>query len=602
MTTSPNKGLNKMLLQRGWGKTTPSLLVLVILILYPLLALFGQIVFPHLYDVKMSFAVTLKPFLSIFQDANNLKAVSNSFVIGAAAAVLSMILGTVTAFAGAQLSKTGRRTLSALIWVVFFTPSYVIAEGWMMLMQDGGILTHLIHMPNGATAWFFTKYGLMGVMAFRYFPFVHLAMEQAIVNLGDDFSFAGRLAGGSRTIVFRKIILPLLTPALLAGGTIAFAEGFSDFGFAAAITPQIHIPLMAYQIYTALYQAPIDYSAAAGLSLLMIAVTATTLLLQMWWMNRRSYVTISSGNRPARHQGTPWAAVASFAILFIALVLPLGSTFIQSLWKSDMVTLSVSSWTLANYTHLFTSVSGTTVGTSAGAMSRSLIYATVAATLTMGIGLFVSYQMIFKKSPVTKLLNVFLMGTIAIPGIVLGASYIFAWNARWLIPLHLVLYGSSTCLAMAYVAGHLPYTIRLQMGSLTQVSGSLVTAAKLLGASEWRVVRRIIFPLVSATTVSTFFLTFTDTVFELPASSLLYPAGAPPFPVVVQQTFMMFAFNKGAALAIIGMAFLFAFYLIGQSIAWRLEPKDPLLAPAAAKETEPQILERPAPVGFHSAG
>lgn len=74
--------------------------------------------------------------------------------------------------------------------------------------------------------------------------------------------------------------------------------------------------------------------------------------------------------------------------------------------------------------------------------------------------------------------------------------------------------------------------------------------------------------------VATFFLTFTDTVFELPASSLLYPAGGPPFPVVVQQAFNNFDWGKGSAMAILGMAVVFGLYLLGQWIASRLEPSD----------------------------
>lgn len=576
----------------------PSLLILLVLMVYPLLTLFVQIVFPGMFNVKMDFHPSLGAFFQVFTNQDDLQAVGNSFFIGILAAIVSTIFGVITAFASANASPRTKRLIDVGIWVVFFAPSYVIAQGWIELMQDGGIFAHVFHLQNGWSAWFFSKFGLIIAMGFRYFPFVHMAMQQAIGNLGTDLLRAARMSGAKRATLFRKITLPLLTPAILAGATIAFAEGFGDFGFAAAITPTTHIPLMAYQIYVALNQSPVDYAAAAALSLLLVVVTGGALLLQMWWMNRRSYVTVSSGSSLTTSSDSPakWVIWAGFAILFIALVLPFGGTLIQSFLKSDAMTLTASSWTVKHYVEVITGHTHLAQNSVHG-MLRSIIYSLVAAICTMIFALFVAYQLVFSKSKANRILNAFLMGTIAVPGVVLAASYIFAWNATWLIPLHLVLYGTPLCLAMAYVAGHLPYAVRLQMGSLSQVSGNLVTAARILGASESRVVRRIVLPLVSVATVSTFFLTFTDTVFELPASSLLYPAGGPPFPVVVQQAFNAFDYGKGSAMAILGMVIIFGFYLLGQWIAWRFEksgtvvsPRQPAAHSVETSESTPSVL------------
>lgn len=579
----------------------PSLLILVVLMVYPLLTLFIQIIFPDLFNVKLDFHPSLVPFMKVFVNTDNLQAIGNSFLIGILAAIVSTVFGVMTAFASANASPRTKRLIDIGIWVVFFAPSYVIAQGWIDLMQDGGILAQIFHLQNGWSAWFFTKFGLIIAMGFRYFPFVHIAMQQAIQNLGSDFLRAGRMSGASRWTLFRKITLPLLTPAILAGGTIAFAEGFGDFGFAAAITPETHIPLMAYQIYVALNQSPVDYPAAAGLSLLLVVVTGGALLLQMWWMNRRSYVTVSSGSRMIvapneRRKSLLWAA---FGVLFIGLVLPFGATLVQSFLKADSMTITSASWTVHNYVAVATDTTSYAQSSVFG-MLRSLIYALVAAVCTMVFGLLVAYQLAFGKSKANRILNAFLMGTIAVPGVVLAASYIFAWNATWLIPVHLVLYGTPICLGMAYVAGHLPYAVRLQMGSMSQVSGNLVTAARTLGAREWRVVRRIVLPLVSATTISTLFLTFTDTVFELPASSLLYPAGGPPFPVVVQQAFNNFDFGKGSAMAIIGMVIVFGFYLLGQWIAWRFEKTGAVTGSQQTVQNPVDMRESPPSAVLHS--
>lgn len=554
---------------RGWAGAAPSLLVLFLLIVYPLGSLLVQIVLPHLFDMKMSFTPSLKPFFEVFAQPDNLIAVLNSLWIGALAAIFATILGTVTAFGSVKASRRIRPVLNGVVWIVFFTPSYVIAQGWLILMQDGGILADLFHLQNGWSAWFFTRFGLVLTMGFRYFPFVHMAMEQAIGNVGPELLNAGRMLGASKAQVFRKIYFPLLTPAVLAGASIAFAEGFGDFGFAAAITPQTHIPLIAYQIYSSLNQAPVNYSAAAGLSLLLICVTGGALLLQMWWLGKRAYVTVSTTSQvrtqtSARHLSIP--TLISIAIAVIALVLPLGSTLIESLWKSSYTGLGNADWSVANYTAAMH-----VGGSGAQALTRSFTYALIAALITMAIGLFMAHQMAFRKSKVTRLLNMITMATIAIPGVVLAASFIFAWNAVWLVPIHLVLYGTSICLGMAYVAGHLPYAIRLQLGSMSQLSPNLMTAARVLGAKNLTVLLKVVFPLVRGTTISTFFLTFTDTIFELPASSLLYPAGNPPFPVLIDAKFQNFEWGQGSALAMIGLVFVIAIYSLGQYLTYRID-------------------------------
>ena len=194
MITSLNKLRH---LVRGWGSAAPSLLVLVVLIVYPMGSLLIQIVFPHLFDLNMSFTPSIKPFLQVFTSKDNLMSVVNSFGIGLVAALFAMVLGTLTAFGRAKAPKFLRVVLDGAVWMVFFTPSYIIAEGWIVLMQDGGILAQLFHLQNGWSAWFFTRFGLVLTMGFRYFPFVHMAMEQAIVNVGQEFLNAGRMLGAT---------------------------------------------------------------------------------------------------------------------------------------------------------------------------------------------------------------------------------------------------------------------------------------------------------------------------------------------------------------------------------------------------------------------
>ncbi|MCY0900826.1 MAG: ABC transporter permease subunit [Firmicutes bacterium] len=548
-------------------QSAPSLLLMSVLILYPLGALLLQIVFPDVFNYHMSWRPSFGAVRDVMGNSLDLTAIGNSFWIGCVAALVSIVVGTVTAFGGVMARGGLRSLISGSVWVIFFAPSYVIASGWVILLQQGGVMQLAFGLPSTDFTWFFSPVGLFLIMGLRYFPFAHFAMTQAIENIGPEYINAARMLGARKSQVFTRVWLRLLTPALLAGATIAFADGFGDFGLAAVITPQMQIPMVSYQIYTSLYETPVDYSSAAVLSLLVTLVTAAALILQFWWLSRRSFTTVSSSSRSSSEwpgRGSRTLIGLTLLLVCFGLVLPLGATLMQSFWKSDLGGLGWNNWTTAAYTSAL-SLGGAAVQ----ALLRSGAYALVAAAVTAVLGLFVAQQMTFLKSLTSRILNTLTMATIAIPGVVLAAGFVFAWNATWLIPLHLILYETPLCLAMAYVAGHLPYTIRLQLSSLSQISPNLLTAAQTLGAKRRTVIRRIVVPLVRETVVSTVLITFTGVIFELPAATLLYPPGQPPFSVLVQQKFNSFEWSQGSALTMIGMGVVFGSYALGNFLLRR---------------------------------
>jgi len=564
---------NRLLLQGGWRQSLasiPQLALLLILIAYPLLALFIQIVLPHLFDYQTNWHISLGPLAQVFADKDNLAAIFNSILFGAAGAILATVLGALTAFGAARAGKKTAAILNTFIWIVFFTPSYIVAQGWVIFMQDGGLASQLFHLPTGWSSWFFSPFGLVLLMGLRYFPYTHFALQQAVRSIGAEMTEAGRMLGGSRWRLFWSVRLPLLTPALLAGASLAFAEGFGDYGLAAAIAPQMQLPLISYQIELAINQAPVNYSAAAALSLITVLVIAAALWLQFWWLKKKSYVTISSAAKVSTQAASTkgWSRSAALLLAVVAVLIPLGATFCASLWKNPINGIAAGNWGWDNYQQALQ------VGSDGlSSLLRSGGYALSAAIVTATLGLWLAYQMNFRQSAANRFLSALVMSTIAIPGIVLAAGFVFAWNATWLIPLHLVLFGTPLCLAMAYIAGTLPYSIRLQMGAMSQLSPNLTLAARTLGVSERNIVWRIILPLVRETGISTLLITFTGTMFELPASTLLYPPGSPPFPVTIASKFNAFEWAQGSALAILGMVIVLAVYLLGVWLLQRTLPR-----------------------------
>jgi ABC-type Fe3+ transport system permease subunit len=145
--------------------------------------------------------------------------------------------------------------------------------------------------------------------------------------------------------------------------------------------------------------------------------------------------------------------------------------------------------------------------------------------LTAALGVFF-FAVERTRMPGRSVLRLLTLVTLAIPGVVLAAGYIFAWNQPWMNNLPGgTPYGTIGLLLAAYIAGALPFSARLASGSLAQVGDHLLEAARLTGANSGRVFTRIVLPLVAGALLSTWMLVFTGTIFELPASELLQPPG-----------------------------------------------------------------------------
>lgn len=559
--------LNKFFSKLGrGGSIVPAYFILFIVVAYPLATIVLQSVFPDMFNFTPSFKPSLSVVQSVFTDKYTYHAILDSFLIGLCASLISCVIGTALAIImKRQESRWLGKTVDVIVWLIFFTPSYILSEGWMTFISRNGLLDQMIHLPSSVQSAFFSPVTLVIIMAFKYFPFVYISVGSALDHLGSEYEDAARLLGAKSWKAWLRVNIPLLRPAILAGAAITFAEGIGDFGFAATIAQDSHLNLISYAIYTALSQAPVDYPKAGILAFVLIMIIAAAMIFQTRLLKRGTYSIIQNQIRPTRKLSLGrhvfWVYPVTVLVLVLAYAVPMFSTLIASFLK-----VLGNGFQLSNLTfdHYITALN--TSGAAWQAISYSLELSLGVAVLVVILGLWMAYLIEHSTLPGTKFLFYLTMSTIAIPGIVLAAGFVFAFNATWLVPLHLAIYGTTACLFLAYLATALPYSIRLHIGALAQISPALITAGRLQGASMGVIFRKIIFPLVAATTISTFFLSFTSVLFELPASNLLYPAGSPPFPILIMKEYADFKWGTGAALTIIGIVGAMILFGIGRLI------------------------------------
>lgn len=533
--------------------------VLLVLVVYPLATIVVQSVMPDLFSRTPSFALSLDPIQRVFSDPGSYRAISFSFGLATVVALGCACLGTSLAILTARTDMPGRQVVDLMVWVIFFTPSFLFGEAWTILMLRGGTIDQLVHLPDGLINTFFSPVGVSLLLIFKNFPFVYISVRAALAWLGSDFADAAAVSGARPLQAWRRINLPLLGPAIVAGALIVFAEVLGDFGTAATIAQNAHIPLVSYQIYEAIGTFPSDFALAGGLSLLLFAAIVVALAGQAGVQRARSFQVITGRTRPARRMELGqwrWAATGFLSVVaLLGLLLPLAECVLLSFQHAFGNGLHTTNLTLLNYRTVLA-----TGGDDLASLGTSARLAVAAATAVTVIGLPVAYMIRRTQLPGRRLLGVTTLVTISVPGIILACGYIFAWNSPYLRNVgiggrgQIHFYGTIWILLAAYIGGALPLAIRLNIGALEQIGTSLIEAARIQGASVFHVLISVVAPILRSSLVSIWLLVFTGTIFELAASELLYPPGEPTMPVRITAYFGVFRIETGMALAMLNVA------------------------------------------------
>jgi iron(III) transport system permease protein len=549
------------------------LLILVLFVVYPLAAIILQSVFPNLYALNPNLIPGFQALQQVTGNSENYLALLNSLWLSGITAVFAAALGTVLAILARRTDLPWRGATDTLVWIVFFTPSFLVGEAWSLVMIRGGIPDQYLHFSDALLAWFFSPVGVIFILSLKTFPFVYISVSAALHWLGSEFEDAARLSGARTMTAWLRINIPLLLPAIFAAALIAFAEALSDFGTAATIAQSSNVTLVTYQIYSAINTSPVNFALAGALSLLLFIAISLALLVQAGVLRTRSFQIISGKNRPARllRLGYWKAPAVTFCVLvfLFAIVIPLAMCLLLSFIHAFGQGLTSSNWTLDNYTSVLTQGSD-----ELNALFRTLWLALGAATITTVVGLPIAFIIRRTELPGRRLLGLFTLVTIAVPGIILACGYIFAWNAPYLEffgiggPQGIQFYGTIWLLFAAFIGGSLPYATRLGIGALDQIGQTMLETARVQGANIFQLLLRIVAPLVRSSLISIWLLVFTGTMFELAASELLYPPGQPTMPVQIISLFDDFRLEPGMALAMLNVGLVALALILLRMVPW----------------------------------
>jgi len=410
-------------------------------------------------------------------------------------------------------------------------PSYIGAMSYIALLGPVGSVNIWLSSLIGAPQQWMNIYGFWGgvfVLGLFTYPYIFLLVSAALEATNPSIEETARSLGESPLGVFRRVTLPMLRPSILAGGLLAFLYALSDFGSPSLLRVQVFTTAIYHQLNTRF-----DQAAAAMLSFVLVLITIAVLIGQQMLLRRRSYVTITGTARLARplHLGRwRWpAALLAGAVLGLSVFIPLGVLLAQ--------TGSVGHFLAV-------------VQEQGDYIKNSLLIAGLAATLAVILGLLIAFTGRHTPPRTGALLSGTIQIGYAIPGTVLGLSLILLYNTY--IPW---LYGTVGILVVAYLIRFLTQSVQGVDAALTGINPHLEEAARSLAASPWRVLRRVLAPLVRPTLFAVWALVFISAMKELDATLLLRPAGFDTLPVRVYIHTVEAEYARAAVMALLLIAF-----------------------------------------------
>ena len=383
-------------------------------------------------------------------------------------------------------------------------PSYIVGFAVTAGLGPRGILQGWLEAAFGIER-LPSIYGFAGAaftLIIISFPYALLPIRAALWSLDASLEESARALGHSRWQTFRRVTLPLLRPAILAGGLLTALYTLSDFGAVAMMKYET----FAWSIYIQ-YGAALNRTLAAAWSLALIALA----LAVVWGESAargaasggRYYRSRGGASRPAERVALGWwrwPALAGVGLVaLVSLGLPLG---ILAYWTARGVAAGEP---LA----LLWRAAGNSVGVSALAAGLTVLCAAPIAVLS------VRYPGRFSR----WLERLGFVG-FALPGIViaLGLVYFGANYAPWL-------YQSLGMLAVAYTTLFLPAAVGALRASLAQARPEFEEAARSLGKSPLATLLTVTLPLARPGILTGAALVFLLTMKELPATLILSPIG-----------------------------------------------------------------------------
>ncbi|MCB2116333.1 MAG: iron ABC transporter permease [Rhodobacteraceae bacterium] len=446
-----------------------------------------------------------------------------TFFLAVCTATGTTLLGLAFALVATRTRFPAKKGLRLLTVLPIITPPFVVGLALTLMLGRSGFVTQWIEV---ATGWELGRwlYGLTGIwlaQMLSFTPITFLVLIGVVEGISPSMEEASQTLRADQWRTFRKVSLPLMAPGLANAFLIGFIESMADFGNPLVLGGSGGV--LSTEIFFAVVGAQNDPARAAVLATVLLCFTLTAFLAQRLWLSGRNFATVTGKGDGGRHAalpsrvGVPVTAVvvvwSAFTLFIYGMILFGG--FVK-LWGLD------HSLTFEHYQRAFSigwDHGPVWTGVAWNSFWTTMEIALIAAPLTAAVGLLTAWLIVRQKFPGKAAFEFALMMSFAIPGTVIGISYIMAFN---LPPVQLT--GSALILIFCFVFRNMPVGVRGGVAAMAQIEGSLDEASQSLGATSARTMRKVVLPLLRPAILAALVYSFVRAITSISAVIFLVSA------------------------------------------------------------------------------
>jgi iron(III) transport system permease protein len=531
-------------------------------------------IYPAGMVVKQAFegpdGFTLEFFAAVFKNPIYREGLWNSFAIGSCATLAALAIAFPLALIGHRYDFIGKPALGVLVLAPMILPPFVGAVGVKQMLGVNGALNAALIKTGLMDAavpldWLAEGRfaGIVLMIGLNLYPILYMNIAAALSNLDPAMEQAAENLGCPPWKRFFRITLPLAMPGVFAGASIVFIWAFTELGVPLVFDFSRTASVQIFDGLKGLERNPIPFALTA--ILLIVATLVFTLSKFVIGRSPLGTAPRPKGRADARRL-SGWKSAACAALflgVFMLAAIPHLGVLLLSLAGRWYGTIIPDAFTLRHYSEALGN------GLVVPSIQNSLLYAGCATLVALVIGLSVAWVVVRSDLKIRSWLDAVVMLPLAVPGLVMAFGYL-ALSQEGKSFHFLVGAGGSPflLLVIAYAIRRLPYVVRSAVAGLQQSNPALEEAARSLGATPARALRRIAIPLIGANLAAGAILAFAFAMLEV-SDSLILAQQEQHFPITKAIYSLLSTLGNGtelaAALGVWAMVFL-SVAIIGAAI------------------------------------
>lgn len=480
---------------------------------------------------------TLEPLQKLLSSEKAMKSLRNSCILAPALSVTVGFVGISLVLITEYFDIRGARMLRIGYMTTLIYGGIILVSGYKFIYGNNGFLTNIFAkvIPNFPTDWFQGFWAVLFVMTFACTSNHMIFLRNAMRAVDFQTVEAAQNMGASQIRILLRVVLPVLTPSLLAVTILTFITGLS------ATSAPLLIGGNDFQTITPMiltFSKTVNSRPLAALLALFLGIATILLLTVMMKIEKRGhYMSISKVKTTIRKQKIRNPIINVLVhiyeyILFLIYVLPVVLIVLFSFTDAKTIAtrkLSLSAFTLDNYKTILTEASAYRP------FIVSVIYSLLSA-VAVAILVLMACRIIQKnKNKASAALEYGILIPWLLPTTLIAIGLITTYNTPRFWMFNKILTGTSVIMFIGYVIIKIPFTLRMTKAAFFSLDDSLEDAARSLGAKGFYTFRRVILPIVLPTVLAIFALNFNGLLGDYDMSVFMYHPLNQPLGVYIKS-------------------------------------------------------------------